>query len=170
MVLVLISSCGDSDYEKSRDKAIEKYDCSSIDDCLSQYNFEGARAHMAANDKNGGPVFNGYEENIEKISNTESAYLANHGEYERALKILDEDYQGISHRKYEIRYNILEIAVDNYCEEGNFQKAKQYALKASTKHTLQGYTIRDARLYGEEFENQQAVLLKKIKTYQNIMK
>ncbi len=161
-----ISSCGDSNYEKSRDEAIEKYDCSSIDDCLSQYNFEGARAHMAANDASGGPSFEGYEDNIEKVSRAESIYHSNHGEYERALKIIDEDHfpRLYEHKKHVIRYNILEIAVDNYCEEGNFIKAKQFALKASSRHGLNGFAEDDID------KNQQAILLKKIKTYQNIMK
>lgn len=112
--------------------------CNSVDDCLSKYDFEGARKHI-------GNAYNSDEE-VKKITISESKYWADKGEIDRALTIVDEswdtdDYFWPEKDWQEWRYNIIDKGVTSCCEKGNYKQAKIYALKAADDLNIDGVKI-----------------------------
>jgi hypothetical protein len=91
---ILIYSC-ESQLDKDREqfetevkpKLVEKYKCDNIDDCISKYQFEGARAYMGAT------LFDEFgenEEGLRKITRAEITYLIENGELEKAKSVANE--------------------------------------------------------------------------------
>ena len=92
---LLIYSC-ESQMDKDREqfetevkpKLVEKYNCDNIDDCISKYQFEGARAYMGAT------LFEHFgeedEEGLRKITRAEISYLIENGELEKAKSVANE--------------------------------------------------------------------------------
>ena len=74
--LLVFSSC-DTETERKEKELMEKHHCTSVDDCLSQYNFEGARALQANFDKD--EIFEEIASSDEyaSIIAAESTYLKN---------------------------------------------------------------------------------------------
>jgi hypothetical protein len=112
--------------------------CNSVDDCLSKYDFEGARKHI-------GNEFDSDKE-VKKITIAESKYWADKGEIDRALTIIDEswdtdDYYWPEADWQQWRYNIIDKGVTSCCEKGNYTQAKIYALKAPDDINLDGVKI-----------------------------
>ena len=92
--ILLVNSC-DSEMDKNREqfetevkpKLVEKYNCDNIDDCISKYQFEGARAYMGAT------LFDEFgenEEGLRKITRAEISYLIENGELEKAKSVANE--------------------------------------------------------------------------------
>ena len=163
----LMYSCGgNSNYDTAKEGIKEKYNCDNVDDCMAKYDFEAARAYMAAEESENGM---GVYSNLPKITQAESVYLAKQGEYERALNIVNEanqiNYTEID--KQAVKYTVLEMAVNKYCEDGDYKKAKIMALKASESYNMNGYEINNIDVF--EADTQQAVLLNKIKKYQELI-
>jgi len=130
-LLFFISSCSNTKTESG---------CSSVDDCLSSYDFEGARKQVADVqdwDK---------DEEIQKITLAESKYWADKGDIDRALTIVDESW-GTDDDDWpeadwqEWRYNIIDKGVTSSCEKGDYKQAKLYALKASNELNVDGFKI-----------------------------
>jgi hypothetical protein len=148
-------SC-DSIEEKRREKfesekkqqLIEKYKCDNVDDCLSKYQFEGARAYMAAEEEINGL---GVYRNLPKITQAEAIYLAKQNEFQRALDVINEANQVnyLESDKEHLKYLILEMAVIKFCEDGDFEKAKLFTiLKASdTQQKILIKKIKDAQIH-----------------------
>jgi hypothetical protein len=112
--------------------------CNSVDDCLSKYDFEGARKHI-------GNEFDSDKE-VKKITISESKYWADKGEIDRALTIIDEswdtdDYYWPEADWQEWRYNIIDKGVTSCCEKGDYRQAKIYALKSPDDINVDGVKI-----------------------------
>ncbi|MBM3187050.1 MAG: hypothetical protein FJZ67_12180 [Bacteroidetes bacterium] len=112
--------------------------CSSVDECLSSYDFEGARKHIENK-------FDSDKE-VKKITISESKYWADKGEIDRSLTIVDEswdtdDYYWPEADWQQWRYNIIDKGVTSCCEKGNYNQAKIYALKASDDLNVDGVKI-----------------------------
>lgn len=114
--------------------------CGSVDECLSSYDFEGARKF----------IVDGYDfekgEKIKKITISESKYWADKGEIDRALTVIDEswgidDYAWSEADWQQWRYNIIDNGVTSCCEKGDYRQAKIYALKASNELNVDGFKI-----------------------------
>jgi hypothetical protein len=128
-LLLLISSCSNTESG-----------CSSVDECLSTYDFEGARKF----------IDDGYDfekgEKIKKITISESKYWADKGEIDRALTVIDESW-GVSDYAWkesdwqEWRFNIIDKGVTSCCEKGDYRQAKVFALKASDDMNLAGQKL-----------------------------
>ena len=126
-LLLFISSCSNSESG-----------CSSVDECLSSYDFEGARKQVGdGSDK---------DRDIKKITIAESKYWADKGEIDRALTIVDEswstsDYIWPEADWQEWRYNIIDKGVTSCCEKGDYRQAKIYALKSPDDINVDGVKI-----------------------------
>ena len=132
-LLLLISSCSNSESE-----AKNKRGCSSVDGCLSKYDFE--RARKIAGDKYSSG------DDLKKITIAESQYWADKGEVDRALTVVDEswgieDYWWKESDWQAWRYNIIDKGVTSCCEKGDYRQAKIYALKASEELNIDGLKI-----------------------------
>jgi hypothetical protein len=132
-LLLFISSCSNTDEEIS-----DKGGCSSIDGCLSIYDFEQARKIAGE----------GYfsDDELKKITISESKYWADKGEIDRALAVVDEswgidDYEWKESDWQAWRYNIIDKGVTTCCEKGDYRQAKIYALKASEELNIDGLKI-----------------------------
>ena len=165
-----ISSCNsdDEESEKLEKEISEKYKCDNVDDCISKYQFEGARAYMAEEEKNSGL---GVYKNLPKITQAESIYLAKQNEFERAIDVINEANQinYYEQEKQKLKFIIYEMAVSKYCDDGDFTTAKKFALKSSDLINTEGWS-KDGTNTWNDNETQQKILLKKIKDYETAMK
>jgi hypothetical protein len=166
IIIFLISACV-SKYERDKENALkgvrEKYSCISVDDCLSKYDFEAARAFMGADE------FSEYE-NLRKIVEAESIYFAKNGDYERAISVIDE--ADMSHYIEEdiqkMKFKIYEISVNSFLEKGDYDNAKKWAMRSSDIHSTNGRTKEIYDHYGYKWTKditQRGNLLAKIKEY-----
>ena len=130
-ILALISSCREPDINEDKQEEIaEKYKCLSVDDCLAQYKFTAARAHLdAINDPR-----NRYAPN-KKIVNLETSYWVNQGDFNQAMTVLEEarvsiaiDYTKESEYN-KMTYNLISSIVNKLLDKGNYKEAKRWALK-----------------------------------------
>jgi hypothetical protein len=132
-LLLLLSSCSNSE-----DDLNDNGGCSTVEGCLSNYDFERAR-------KIAGESFSSDDE-LKIITIAESKYWADKGEIDRALSVVDESW-GISDLTWEEsdwqawRYNIIDKGVTMCCEKGDYRQAKIYALKASNELNVDGFKI-----------------------------
>lgn len=160
--LIIATSCGDQERDK-KDALLEKYNCSSLDDCLWKYEFEGARAYLSLKKESGYVHREGAE--INKILDAEANYWVKEKEYKKALSVIDEsadDYSGDNKR--EKRFKLLSLIIDELIEDGDFTQAKLYALKGSDEHTIEGWS--DVR---DEEKTQQKILLKKVEKAEKLL-
>ena len=162
--LVFTQCGGDSKKEEDLNALEEQYKCKGVDDCLSKYEFEGARAYA--------PLVESWnlDDAMQKIVNAESKYWVKEKDYKTAIGIVDE-YDGGSysqHEKIAMRYELLSVIIDELIEAGDFDQAKIYALKASDEHTLEGWNATQTNDFDKE-ETQQKLLLKKIDNAKKIL-
>ena len=142
ILLLLIFSCSEES------KLNEKYDCSSVDDCLSKYNFEGARAYASLPHEEGD-----YEERIAHWSGwrnilvSESNYWVNNGDFKKALQILDADKENfrVNGNKgpgscffNEAKYNLISKIIEKLIDDNEFNEARKWVLKCPDKHKSGG--------------------------------
>ena len=140
IILLLIFSCSEES------KLNEKYDCSSVDDCLSKYNFEGARAYASLPHEEGD-----YEERIAHWSGwrnilvSESNYWVNSGDFKKALQILDADKENFRLNGsspdapfFEAKYNLISKIIERLLDDNEFNEARKWVLKCPDKHKSGG--------------------------------
>ena len=114
--------------------------CDSVDECLSIYDFEGARKYI-----NDGYSFEKGEK-VKSITIAESKYWADQGDIDKALTVIDESW-GIEDSDWSEadwqawKYNIIDKGVTSCCEKGNYKQAKIYALKAADDINVDGQKI-----------------------------
>ena len=175
LLIILLFSCK-NDAEKKEEyfndeikpKLVEKYNCFNVDDCLSKYEFEGAREFVSEMIK-----FDdyGYRKSFEKIINSETIYWLDNKEYERAYKIVKEYDSGGAFSEYENsekQYKIIEDIISSLLSDGNIKEAYLWALKASTTKDPSGYSAGSA--YSDSGSTQQQVLIEKIETAKKVLK
>ena len=130
-IILLLISCGGSDNLKEESE-------NSVDSCLAKYDFEGARKANTSYNK---------EEQLKKITIAEAKFWSSKGEYDKALKVVDEtwgmdDYDWKENDWQSFRYSILEDGVDKLCsEKKDFSKAKILAIKAPENINVEGFKI-----------------------------
>ena len=110
---------------------------SLIDDYLNKYKWEEAR------EINSSMVDSIRNKNLKKITMKESSYWANEKNYEKALSIVDESSDIPNEIWYdeeweEFKYDIINKAVTNYCENDNYNQAKIFAMKAADDRLVDG--------------------------------
>ncbi len=175
ILLFFLYSCGSDCHEKEFNKLQQKYNCSNIDDCLSNYEFEGARAFIATMNALGTDMqctrYIDHEENIKKIITAESIFLINNGEYYKALSVLEEVDANSYHfligdeQKSKIIANHLDKIISELLKKRDYDTAKDFAFKASSTRGADGYEkpSRDS----ENWKSQQDILLDKIQKHKN---
>ena len=138
IIFLFMSSCFSSNSENIKTES----GCSSVDDCISKYDFEGARAYMAIK-----PDFEAiHDDDIKNVTIAESKYWADKGEIDKALTVIDESW-GIDDSDWAEadwqawKYNIIDKGVSSCCEKGNYKQAKIYALKAADDINVDGFKI-----------------------------
>lgn len=161
--LFLLYSCGGG-ANKEFDVLKEKYNCENVDDCLSKYNFEAARAYMGADESLGNFRY------LPRITEAESVYLAKNGEFENATSVIDEanHVNYYDENKQKLKFKIYDMAVNSFLEKGDYDQAKKWAMRSSDLHSTKGWTKDQDGNWSKE-ETQRAVLLKKIKEYKEVM-
>jgi len=127
ILLLLIFSCSEES------KLNEKYNCTGVDDCLSKYEFEGARAYMDISDKRE------YDKSYdwEVIISAESDYWIKEGEFKKAFSIIDQTISRVvfgssnideTHHNL-IRMKAISAIVDELCTKNEFNEARKWVLK-----------------------------------------
>jgi hypothetical protein len=132
-LLLILSSCSNSE-----DDLNDNGSCSTIEGCLSKYDFERARKIA------GESIIS--DDELKIITIAESKYWADKGEIDRALTVVDEswgidDYEWKESDWQAWRYNIIDKGVTTCCEKGDYRQAKIYALKASEELNIDGLKI-----------------------------
>jgi hypothetical protein len=78
-LIIFIPECGSTEIEKQQEKYQTEFKCDNVEDCLTQYNFDGARAYASileySWDKN---------DAMQKIISSEVNYYISNDEYEKA--------------------------------------------------------------------------------------
>lgn len=167
ILLLLIFSCSEES------KLNEKYNCTGVDDCLSKYNFEGARAYVSLPHEEGD-----YEERIAHWSGwrnilvSESNYWMNNGDFKKAIEILDADKENfrLNGNQYESVFNKAKIdliskIIEKLLDDNEFNEARKWVLKCP-----------DAAIDGSNYEANKKeglirdVLNKKIDDYEKLSK
>ncbi len=123
----LIFSCS----EESKLK--EKYDCIGVDDCLSKYKFDGARAYMSISEKK----TEDKSKDWEAVISAESDYWIKEGEFKKAISIIDQtisrvEYNSSSIVEYYhnlIRMKAISTIVDELNDKNEFNEARKWVLK-----------------------------------------
>jgi hypothetical protein len=102
-----------------------------IDSYLAEYKFEEARkANIAGDDWD-------RDENLKKITIAEAKFWVSQGEFDRALKVVDEtwsisDFHWSEEDWEQFRLSIIEDGVDKLCsEKRDFVQAKFLVMKAN---------------------------------------
>ena len=151
--------------EEIKSKLVEKYKCYGLDDCLSKYEFRGAREFASETAKFEGP--NRELDNMNKIITAESTYWVNEKDYDRAYKIIKE-YQATGYDSDKINFKkefkILDDIISSLISDKEFDKALLWAIKATD--------IKDADGFGTEVwdkDSQQKILVKKITTSKKLL-
>lgn len=180
ILFLFISSCFSPNSENIKTVKTET-GCTSVDDCISKYDFEGARAYMAIKTDN---IYI-HDDDIKNVTIAESKYWADKGEIDKALTVIDESW-GIDDSDWpeadwqSWRYNIIDKGVATFCDKSEFKQAKGLALKASEDINVDGHKIGET---GWEDANgvthngdkakgpsMQDALLKKISKYEALLK
>ena len=150
--------------EEIKPKLVEKYKCYGVDDCLSKYEFQGAREFA-----NETARFDFYENNLstnKKIITAESTYWVNEKEYDRAYKIIKE-YQPTGYKADYINskkeFEILDDIISSLISDKEFDKALLWAIKATDIKDADGSAVSE----GED--SQQKILVKKITTSKKLL-
>ena len=182
-LFLFISSCfsphPDSYYGLKNKKLKTESGCTSVDDCISKYDFEGARAYMAIK-----PDIDAiHDDDIKNVTIAESKYWADKGEIDKSLTVIDEswgvdDYFWSEEDWQSWRYNIIDKGVATLCEKNEFKQAKGLALKAAEDINVDGFKIgSDTDEYDEDGNHikakgpsMQEALLKKINKYEELLK
>lgn len=168
-ISILLFSCKNEQEQKEeyfeeeiKPKLVEKYKCYGVDDCLSKYEFQGAREF--ANETAKFEYANAVEDINKKIITAESTYWVNEKEYDRAYKIIKEYDPGIykSH-KSEKEFEILDDIISSLISDKEFDQALLWALKATDIEDADGFNVRDGK------DSQQKTLVKKITTAKKML-
>jgi len=165
-----ISSCGGSDADKKKAEVAEKYDCENVDDCLTKFNFEAARAFAGAMESD---LMGDKQQAFKKIISAETTYWIDEGEYDRALSILAEGQVGIEDTPFGenefkvMRFKLISSVVDKLLDQASYKEAKKWALKCDDL-TVEGWAKSETNDYDEK-TNMKNTLLKKIKETEDLM-
>jgi hypothetical protein len=167
-ISILLFSCKNEQEQKEeyfeeeiKPKLVEKYKCYGLDDCLSKYEFQGAREFAGETGK-----FEPWniDDNIKKIITAESTYWVNEKEYDRAYKIIKEYDPGIYETdKSEKEFEILDDIISSLISDKEFDQALLWALKATDIKDADGYNVSDGK------DSQQKTLVKKITTAKKML-
>tara|TARA_B100000963_G_scaffold292105_1_gene262334 strand:- start:1376 stop:1930 length:555 start_codon:yes stop_codon:yes gene_type:complete len=169
LLVIFVSSCGGSDVDKKKEEVAEKYDCENVDDCITKFNFEAARAFAGVEDD----LMGDKQKAFKKVISAETNYWIDEGEYDRALSILAEGKVGIEdtplgETEFNVmRFKLISSVVDKLLDQASYKEAKKWALKCDDL-TVDGWSKSQDRNYDEK-TNMKNTLLKKIKETEELM-
>ena len=177
ILLLLIFSCSEES------KLNEKYNCTGVDDCLSKYNFEGARAHVnfikSKTDNMSFREIADYNEGWRKIINQESDFWFNDGDYEKALSIIKEEklkfnFSGSTDlfdvADYNLAlYKLINSIIDELLIQNKFEDAKKWCFRLPDAKT-DGWSRKGSPHKYDEASKMKDVMMKKIEDYENSLK
>ena len=118
-----------------------KYNCNGVDDCLSKYNFEGARAfvNLILSDNPSYAEISEHSSGWEKIINQESESWFNDGEYEKALSIIKDEKLKFNHsgtldlfneQGYNLAlYKLIASVIEKLLFENKVEDAKKWCFR-----------------------------------------
>ena len=163
-ISILLFSCKNENQQKEeyfeeeiKPKLVEKYKCYGVDDCLSKYEFQGAREFASETAKFGYDD----EANMNKIITSESTYWINEKEYDRAYKIIKEVGEN--------EFKVLDDITSSLISDKEFDNALLWALKASDIKATDGSNPGIDSFSKDHGPSQQKMLLKKIATAKKML-
>jgi len=179
MLALVLQSCS-SDQEKKMAEYEVKYNCIGVDDCLSKYNFEGARAFVnVINSDN--PDFSEiaeYDAGWEKIINQESDFWFNDGDYEKALNIIKDEKLKFNHTGTRTLFNeqaynlalhkLIASVIEKLLFENKVEDAKKWCFRLP-EATTSGWGPKSTSQYDIE-PKMRDVMMTKIKEFEKIYK
>ena len=159
-----------------------QHDCIGVDDCLSKYNFEGARAHVnfikSKTDNMSYGEIGDYNEGWRKIINQESDFWFNDGDYEKALSIIKEEKLKFTSRgttslfdehSYNLAiYKLINSIIDELLIQNKFEDAKKWCFRLPDAMT-DGWSRKGSPYEYDEAPKMKDVMMKKIKDYENTL-
>lgn len=109
-----------------------KYGCSTVDDCLTIYEFEGARyVHEGSSD-------------LKKIINAEAVYMVKNDEYERAIDIISEGRENFYSDDFrKLKFNIVEKIIENLLMNEDIESANKWVSRVCASCNADGQTKMD---------------------------
>ena len=162
ILLLLIFSCSEES------KLNEKYDCISVDDCLSKYKFDGARAYMGISEKK----TEDKSKDWETVISAESDYWIKEGEFKKAFSIIDQTINRVEYNsnveeffQNKIRMKAVSAIVDELNDKNEFNEARKWVLKCPDV-AIDGFNYEANRKDGLIRD----VLNKKIDDYEKLSK
>jgi hypothetical protein len=178
LLALVLQSCS-SDRENAIAEYEAKYDCGGIDDCLSRYNFEGARAFVNLIDPNnsGFSDIAKYSEGWEKIVNQESDFWFNDGNYEKAISIIKDEKLKFHHsggtmfneKSYHLAlYKLIGSVIDKLLFENKIEDAKKWCFRLPDA-TTDGWGPGSTSQFDIE-PKMREVMMTKIKEFEKISK
>jgi len=176
ILLLLIFSCSEES------KLNEKYNCTGVDDCLSKYEFEEARAYVnfikSSTDNMSYGELAEYDAGWKKIINQESDFWFNDGDYEKALSIIKEEklkfvHEGTRDLFDEHSYNLaihklINSIIDELLIQNKFEDAKRWSFRLPDAKT-NGWSRDGSPHKYDEAPKMKDVMMKKIKEYENTL-
>jgi hypothetical protein len=174
-ISILLFSCKNENQQKEeyfeeeiKPKLVEKYKCYGVDDCLSKYEFQGAREFASETAKFGYDD----EANMNKIITSESTYWINEKEYDRAYKIIKEYEPARTYEDYlksQKEFKVLDNIISSLISDKEFDNALLWALKASDIKATDGSNPGIDSFSKDHGPSQQKMLLKKIATAKKML-
>jgi hypothetical protein len=112
----------------------QKYGCSSVEDCLTKYEFEGARYF----DNNG--------LGKSKISLAEAVFLVGNDEYERAMNVINESDVSVQELNKN-KYIIVSAVIERLILKNNIDEALLWVSRICNICNIEGQTKKDVISY-----------------------
>ncbi|MDA0316586.1 MAG: hypothetical protein O2906_05555 [Bacteroidetes bacterium] len=175
--IVLLTSYSCSEESKLKNQ----FGCNGIEDCLSKYNFEGARAYVnLIKSKTEYMSFTEqaqYDFGWREIINQESDYWFNEGNYEKALSIVKEEKMKFVHdgsdifdeQSYNLAlYKVINQVIDNLLSQEKFKEAKKWCFRLPEAKT-DGWTQKSSPYKYDEAPKMRSVTMKKIKDFEKAL-
>jgi hypothetical protein len=108
---------------------IERYGCTSVEECLGEFKFEGARALASSGD-------------MADIVTAEQEYWVKNGDFDRAMNVVREwrpgGYEGDQKLQYKLMYQVCDACIDDLLKKRDWVEAYTWAQKASPEHDITG--------------------------------
>lgn len=155
--IIFIARMGLTEIEKKQKEFQTEFECDNVEDCLTKYNFEGARAFASIEDEDEGKFLNevlyGRSANVEasnltKIVKAEVNYYISHNEFEKAKN------SALEAGKFFIYKSALPSAINSLVNKDKVSNA----ISILSKYTFQfsydlNSGINSSHYYDDEFAN-----------------
>lgn len=148
-----------ADEKEAKEELLAKCGCSSVDDCIEKNNTECAWKILNQDESLV------KDEDKMKIIKAESIGFIKKGEFKKGWQNLSEqNFEYFQNDLIAYKYEYLNLVIDELLEDGEINKAKVYAMKASDEHNIEGWLESETNDFNKN-KTQRKLLLKKISAF-----